>query len=506
MTPPRLDAAWLAAERQRRRADPVAARGGAALPGYRPQAHGVGIVHLGAGAFHKAHQAVYTDDVLARDGGDWRIRGISLRGEAAAQALNPQDGLYTVLVRGEREPSVRVVGSIAEVIAAVRDPQAARQALLDPAVKVVTLTVTEKAYGIDRASGRLMREHPAVARDLRAPDEPVGVLGMLVWALGRRRALGAAPFTVLCCDNLPDNGHLLRAGVLDMAAAVAPELVPWIAEQVAFPCSMVDRITPASTDATLDDVARLAGCEDRAAVETEPFSMWVIEDRFPEGRPAWEHAGALMVDDVAPFERMKLRMLNGAHSLLAYAGHVAGWTYVREAIADPDLSRVLRRLMDGAAASLEREPAGLALRDYADALCRRFANPAMAHETYQIAMDGTEKIPQRLLAPADRTLLLQGDVRPFAFAIAAWMRYCLGVTDAGASYALRDPRESEILAVVQAGGRDAAALSQGLMGLEGLFPVGLRESAVWRGLVAAYLGRMLDRGMRAACRELAGPA
>ncbi|HET8597343.1 MAG TPA: mannitol dehydrogenase family protein [Castellaniella sp.] len=495
MTPPRLDAAWLA---RARRGGAPGSRHDPGLPAYLPQAHGVGIVHLGTGAFHKAHQAVYTDELLSRQGGDWRIQGVSLRSESVAASMNPQDGLYTLLVRHPEGTAARVIGSIAGVIAAVRDPAAVLDALGSPAVRIVTLSVTEKAYGIDRHAGGLLSDHPAIVHDLAHPEHPIGPLGILSLALRRRHARGIEPFTVLCCDNLPDNGRLLRSGVLDMTAAVDPALRAWMAEDVAFPSSMVDRITPASTARTRADASALMGYEDHAAVETEPFSMWVIEDRFPAGRPAWEQAGALMVDDVAPYEQMKLRMLNGAHSLLAYAGHVAGYRHVKDAMSDAALASTVRRLMDAAADSLDRKP-GLDLQEYARSLCARFANRAIEHETYQIAMDGTEKIPQRILAAAHSAWQREDDIEPFAFAIAAWMRYCLGRTDAGVKYALRDPREAELQRRANACGHDAAALAQALM-LEDLFPQALRASPVWQAQLAVHLQRMLDSGMQSACR------
>jgi fructuronate reductase len=465
-------------------------------PGFDPRRVGGGIVHLGVGAFHRAHQAVHTDDALAASGGDWRIRGVSLRGAAVADALNPQDGLYTLLERGAAGTTARVVASIAGVIAAARDPGAALAAMVDPATRIVSLTVTEKAYGIDRARKGVLPDHPSIAPDLQTPREPRGAIGLLVEALRQRRAQGLAPFTVLCCDNLPENGALLRAGVLDFTARIEPPLVPWIETAVAFPSTMVDRITPAATAATLADAARLIGFEDLAAVETEPFSQWVIEDRFTAGRPAWETAGAIFVTDVAPYERMKLRMLNGSHSMLAYAGFLAGHRYVRDVMADPALARLVGRQLTAAAGTLPGL-AGIDLGDYAKALQERFANPAIAHETYQIAMDGSEKLPQRLLAPAAEVAGRGGDLRPFAFAVAAWMRYAIGRTDAGEAYALRDPREDAIRAAVASGGT-AAGIVAALQGLDGLFPAALADAPRWRNEVTAILGDMLDRGVTAA--------
>ncbi|MDE0113909.1 MAG: mannitol dehydrogenase family protein [Albidovulum sp.] len=471
---------------------------GIAKPAFDPSRHGAGIVHLGVGAFHKAHQAVYTDAAIAAEGGDWRIVGVSLRGTAAAAALNPQDGLYSLIVRGEEGVSARLIGSLARVIAAVRDPVAALDALCDPAIRIVSLTVTEKAYGIDSIAGAIDLAHPAIAADLQTPRAPAGVLGLIVESLRRRKGKGVEPFTVLCCDNLPRNGLLVRSGVLDFARRAAPELVDWIAGNVAFPATMVDRITPAPTERTLDEARRLTGVEDLAAVETEPFSQWVIEDTFVNGRPAWEAGGALFVADVAPYEQMKLRMLNGAHSMLAYAGFLSGHALVRDVMADLELARLVARHISAAAATLAPLQ-GIDFARYGAELEARFRNPFIAHETYQIAMDGTLKLPQRLLQPAEAALRMGQDPRPFAFALAAWMRYCCGTTDKGEAYALRDPREAEIRSALE-GACQGVEISDRLHALPNLIGLALSRNSHWRNEVASALDAMLRLGVPAAAR------
>ncbi|HEX9857074.1 MAG TPA: mannitol dehydrogenase family protein, partial [Paracoccaceae bacterium] len=356
-------------------------------PAYTPADHGVGIVHIGLGAFHKAHQAFYTDAALASSGGDWRITGVSLRSPEPAAQLMPQDGLYTLIARGSEGVQGRVIGAIAGAIAASGDPAPVLAAMTAPGCRIVSLTVTEKAYGLDRSSGGCDPTHPAVKADLRAPYAPQGVLGLLTRALALRFEAGLPPFTILCCDNLPDNGHLLRGAVVDFARRNDPALSDRIATEVAFPSTMVDRITPAATAATQAEAQRMTGCQDLAAVETEVFHQWVIEDHFPLGRPAWEAAGAIFVTDVAPYEAMKLRMLNGTHSMLAYAGFHAGLTYVRDVMQDPDLAALVDRHLSASAATLPALP-GMDLPAYAAALQARFTNPAIAHQTFQIAMDG----------------------------------------------------------------------------------------------------------------------
>ena len=472
-------------------------REGVAAPGYDPRERGTGIVHIGAGAFHRAHQAVYTDAALATGPGDWRIAGVSLRSIEVADALDAQDGLFTVMERDGAGDRARVVGSVARVLAASRDPGVVPAALADPAIRVVTLTVTEKAYGIDRAAQDIDPTHGAIGADLAAPRAPSGVIGLLVEGLRRRHAVGVPPFTVLCCDNLSDNGALLRTGVLAFARRVDPDLARRIESEVAFPSSMVDRITPAPTEATRALAHRLTGLVDAAAIETEPFSQWVVEDRFPRGRPAWEAGGALFVRDVAPYERMKLRMLNGAHSLIAYAGFLSGHALVRDAMADDAMAALVRRHLAAAAQTLEPLP-GIDLDAYAGDLMRRFANPAIAHETYQIAMDGTEKLPQRIADPALDCLGTGQDLRPFAFAFAAWARYCLGTSEAGERYDLRDPRGDRIAEITGAAGGDAHRIVRGLLSLPGVFPERLAGADGFTRTAAGILASILKDGMAAA--------
>lgn len=468
---------------------------GVERPGYDPARHDSGIVHLGLGAFHRAHQAAYTDAALAASGGDWRITGVSLRSAAPAEALNPQDGLYTLIERSAGGTRARVIGSLARAVAAALSPGEALGAMTAPATRIVSLTVTEKAYGIDRATRRVVAVHPAIAADLAEPRRPGGALGLIVEALRLRRAAGIAPFTVLCCDNLPENGVLLRAGAVDLARRRDPGLADWIAENVGFPATMVDRITPAPTEKTRACAERLTGRRDLAAVETETFSQWVIEERFPQGRPDWEAGGAIFTADVASYERMKLRMLNGAHSLIAYAGGLAGNRHVRAAMADADLARLVARHLGDAAATLKPLP-GIDLDAYAAALTARFANPAIAHETRQIAMDGTQKLPQRLLAPAAEALAQGQSIGCFAFAVAAWMRF-VEHPETGAPAALDDPRATEIAAALE-GARSAGETVAALQALPGLFPPELTASPAWAAAVEGALAAIRARGIREA--------
>ncbi|MGR8963471.1 mannitol dehydrogenase family protein [Rhizobium leguminosarum] len=450
----------------------------AKLPAYDRNQLKSGILHLGPGAFFRAHFAPFTDAALAASGGDWGIEVASLRTADVADHLNEQNGLYTMLIRDTSGTVAQVIGPILRAHVATRDPAGLLDRLEDPAIRIVSLTVTEKAYGMDTATGGLDLNHADVAADLANRHAPRGVIGYLVEGLSRRRAKGIAPFTPLSCDNLPSNGAVLKRLVLDFAERVDPSLRQWIEANVPFPSTMVDRITPASTEATYQDAERLTGRQDLAAIETEPFTQWVIEDHFANGRPAWEKAGALMVTDVSAYEKMKLRMLNGAHSLLAYLGYIGGYEFIRDVMDDAGLAALAYRHMHAAARTLDAVP-GIDLDDYASELIARFANKAIAHRTYQIAMDGTQKLPQRLLEPATEALAHGDKAETYAIAVAAWMRYAIGEHGNGERYELRDPRAGEIAALIADVPRTGLALSAALFTLPGLFPAALTGHRAW---------------------------
>ena len=469
-------------------------RAGVARPGY-DRSRASGIVHLGVGAFHKAHQAVATDDAMNAAGGDWMITGVSLRAPKVAEELNPQDGLYTLLVRDTEGTAARIVGSIGKVLVAPRDPVAVLDAIAAPATRIVSLTITEKGYGIDPKIGGLDRTQASIAADLENHRLPQSAVGFIVEGLRLRRERGLPALTVLCCDNLPHNGAKLRRLVLEFAGALNAGLAAFIEAEVPFPSTMVDRITPASTDRTREDARALTGLDDLAAVETEPFTQWIVEDRFVSGRPDWEAGGALFVTDVAPYEKMKLRMLNGAHSLLAYSGFIAGHAHVRDAMADEELATIVARHMAEAAKTLDPVP-DIDLETYARDLRARFANRAIAHQTYQIAMDGTQKLPQRLLEPAMIALSRGFPPDSYAFAIAAWMRYCLGMDESGKPYELRDPREAEIAERLRTAARDSNSVVDLLFDLPGLFEPALASSPEFHSAVNTRLELMLSRSMR----------
>jgi len=388
-------------------------------PGYDRSLVTPGIVHLGVGAFHRAHQAVYLDDCIAAGASDWGIVGASLQSASTTEALAPQDQLYTLVVRGGENETLRVIGSIGRMLVAPRDPQALLDALTDPSIRIVTLTITEKAY-LRNAAGDLDQTHPAIIADLAEPTLPRTAHGFLVEALARRRAAGARPFTILSCDNLPSNGATLHRLLKQFAALRDVALAAHVAT-VSCPSSMVDRIVPATTDADRSRISRALGVEDAWPIFTEPFSQWVVEDDFPAGRPAWERFGVTMVRDVRPFEEMKLRLLNGAHSSIAYLGLLAGHDTVAKSFGDPDIRRFVQALWVEAASTLSTD-AGLDAQRYILELTRRFDNTALAHRTAQIANDGSQKLPQRIIGTALDRLEAGASADRVMLAVAAWIR------------------------------------------------------------------------------------
>lgn len=414
-------------------------------PGYDRSALSIGIVHLGLGAFARAHLAAVNDAALrAGAGTNWGICGVSLRQTDTRDALAPQDGLYALALRdadagGAPRQRLSVIGCLRETLVAPEDPQAVLDRIAAAGTRIVSLTVTEKGYCHDPASGRLNLDHPDIAHDLAHPTSPRGVIGFLAHGLQRRRAAGLAPVTVMSLDNLPGNGHLLRALVLTFAARVDAGLAEWIASACAFPCSMVDRIVPRTTDADRREVAAALGVRDAWPVVAEPYLEWIVEDRFAAGRPDWTAGGARFVADAAPFETLKLRMVNGAHSALAYLSVMAGWATVDEAMAQPGMRRFLRALM-----GQEIEPTlpplpGLDLAAYGQGLLQRFANPALRHQTRQIAMDGSQKLPQRLLGTVRDRLAADAPIPGLALAVAGWLHFLRGADEAGRVYEIQDP-------------------------------------------------------------------
>ena len=436
-----------------------------------------GSVHIGYGAFFRAHIALYTQEVIdAHVGdvkaGDWGIVVVAPRSTEAVDAARRQGCRHTIIERDSEGARALTVSAVSEALSLEREREAVLARLCDSGTRLVTLTVTEKGYAVDGI-----------------------VSGLLVDAIVRRRAEGREPFSVLSCDNLPENGRLLERRVCDAAARRhQDELAQWIEREIAFPCCMVDRIVPAPTVATVEAARALTGHSDTLAVETEPFRQWVIEDRFVNGRPAWDVGGATFVDDVVPWEHAKLGMLNGAHTLIALAGQLLGLDTVDAVVAQPNLRRCVLRHMQAVAGVL---PAGGPYPDqYAHELLARFDNTALAHRCEQIATDSSEKVPVRWLSfAADAVAASDAEAsRTFAWAFALFVRWCSGVRDDGSRYALNDPRSEALQAAAQG---DAQARLEAVIAALGNVslpfvdrPEALRE-------IVALLQLMLDEGVDA---------
>jgi len=427
------------------------------------------IVHLGFGAFHRAHQAVYADILANEHGSDWGYCEVNLiGGEQQIADLKQQDNLYSVAEMSADAWHCRVVGVVKDAIHAQVDGlEAVFTAMTQPEVAIVSLTVTEKGYCHTPATGTILLDHPLIAHDLANPQQPKSAPGVIVEALARRKAAGLPAFSVMSCDNMPENGHVTRNVITAYAQAINPELAAWIETHVTFPSTMVDRIVPAATAETLEQVAKATGVADPVAIACEPFRQWVIEDNFVAGRPEWEKAGAELVKDVLPYEEMKLRMLNGSHSFLAYLGYLAGYQHISECMLDENYRRTAHALMlQEQAPTLKVQ--GVDLAKYADSLIARYTNPALRHRTWQIAMDGSQKLPQRWLDSIRWHLANGSKFDLLALGVAGWMRYVGGVDEQGNTIEVSDPLLSAIQQAVSAS-QEGETRVKALLGLKTIF-------------------------------------
>ena len=386
-------------------------------PAFAPQDLRPGILHLGIGAFHRAHQAVYTEAAIEQAGGDWGITGVSMRQATVAATLAEQDGLYTVETRDE-QPAYRIIGCVRRTLTLPLQPESVAACLADPALHIVTLTVTEKGYCLGETG--LDWSHADIVHDLGQLDRPRSAIGALAAGLRQRHRAGGAPVTVISCDNLTGNGPRLAAATTEFAERIDPALARWIRAEIAFPETMVDSIVPATDAASRARTEAALGLEDHASVQRESFAQWVIEDRFAGPRPAWDKVGVEIVGRVEPYRQLKLHVLNACHSALAYLGLARGHEFVRQAIADPELAGFLDALIaDEVAPALP----DLAVADYWRTTRRRFANPAIDHRLDQIAQDGPFKLAQRVypLILANRTAGLP--IRHLAGIVQAWLSF-----------------------------------------------------------------------------------
>jgi mannitol 2-dehydrogenase len=450
------------------------------------------IVHIGVGGFFRAHQTVYLDDLIQKSGSmDWGICGIGLlkHDRKMYDAMRTQDCLYTVVERGGDGDKPRVIGSMTGFLFAPDDPEAVIEKMASPVCRIVTMTITEGGYYVNSGTGAFDAEHPDIKHDLADPAHPCCVFGYLALALERRKARGLGPFTLMSCDNMQNNGDVLKKMLLAFLNLRNRELGIWLAEKGAFPNSMVDRITPVTTDDHRAMVRDTFGIDDAWPVVPEPFRQWVIEDHFVEGRPRWEDVGAQMVSNVLPYEKMKLRLLNASHQALCYIGMLVGHDYVHQTMEDPRIRKLVRTMMDVEVTPLLPPVPGIDLDEYKATLIERFANPAIMDQLSRIGTEGSARIPKFILPSVNDQLARGGPVKIAAFTVAAWFRYLTGVDDAGKKLPIIEPMEAKLCPLAKKGGADPRPM----LAVHELFG-DLDKSAVFVAEVESALKSFYEKG------------
>lgn len=461
------------------------------------------IAHIGFGAFHRAHQALFTNEVASKTDSDWGECAVELFGDGQLiKTLREQDHLYTVVEKGADHNEVKIIGSVIESVHSLLDgTHAVLDKLAEPQIAIVSLTITEKGYCSDPATGQLDKNNAVIVHDLANPETPKSAIGYLVQALKLRRDRGLSAFSVLSCDNVPENGHVARRAVLGYAYLLDKELAGWIETHVPFPCTMVDRIVPAATAETLADVEKLLGVADSCGIATEPFRQWVIEDNFVAGRPQWEVAGAQLVKDVIPYEDMKLRMLNGSHSFLAYLGYLGGYQHIDDTMTDANYRNAAFSLMTCEQAPTLNMPEKTDLVGYANLLITRFCNPSLKHRTWQIAMDGSQKLPQRMLNSIRFHLKNGSNFSHLALGVAGWMRYVSGVDEQGNAIDVRDPMADQLKAICDQHGLNVSVVPA-LAAVEAIFGTDLPANPLFIQAVTDAYACLLAVGARQAVAAL----
>jgi fructuronate reductase len=449
----------------------LAARG-VRIPEYDRDRITSGVVHFGPGAFHRVHQACYLDDALAQDP-RWGIAAVSLHSAGVRDALAPQDGLYTLAVLDER-PQTRIIGALKDVLVAPESPAAVIQRLADPAVMLITATVTEKGYCLS-SSGGLDFAHAEIVHDLAHPTAPRSLIGHLYAGLARRRTLGHAPPNIVSCDNLTDNGPRLRRALVEFAGRHDADVARWIENEIAFPRTMVDSIAPATDAALRDRIAEQLGTLDRWPVQREAFTQWVIEDCMRGPQPDWAALGVTITSDVAGYERAKLRLLNGAHSSLAYLGSLAGYETVAQAMRDPQLAAFVCSLMVEDIAPSIVAPRGFHVADYIESVLRRFRNPVLRHLLSQVAWDGSQKLPFRIFGTVQDAIQAGRPLARLCVPIAAWFHFIRRKAQQGER--VTDPLAEQLLAIGAACNGEAAHDVRAFLALDRVFPASLATNA-----------------------------
>lgn len=474
-------------------------------PNYNRENIDVGIVHFGIGAFHRAHQALYTEKVLNQIGGNWGICGVSLRSANVRDQLEPQNCLYTLSTNSAAGKNLQVIGAVKEVLVASESPETVIERLCLPTVHVITLTVTEKGYCLNPSSGLLDLSHPDICHDYAHPQQPKSAIGFISRGLEQRYKNNLSGLTIISCDNWFANGRRLGDAVIEFCRGLNPELQNWVAKHCRFPNTMVDRIVPVTSDEDRKQLTQRLTIEDKACVNTEPFSQWVIENNFAGPVPDWESVGAAFVDDVRPFEEMKLRMLNGSHSTLAYLACLGGIATVAEAIVKPEIRSAINHLMRCEITPTLSIPGDFDIDEYARQLLERFTNPALAHQTRQIAMDGSQKIPQRLLPPLRDRLQKGESIEVITLGIAAWIRYTRGIDDRGERYTLDDPMAEKLKVLHEKNGAMPENYMTEVLGITEVFDSELGNNEIFRNCLLESLQKLESIGALATVKQTMAP-
>ena len=472
------------------------------LPRYDRRDVTTGIVHVGVGNFHRSHQAMYLDTLMNSGKAlDWGICGIGLQPSNVAMrdALAAQDGLYTLVIRhGDGTWDARVIGSVVEYLFAPDDPEAAIEKMAAPSTRIVSLTVTEGGYSLDAVTGEFNASDESVLADLSPGAVPRTVFGLVTEALARRRARGLPAFTILSCDNIQGNGHVSQRAFTAFARLRDPELAGWITAHVRFPNCMVDRITPKTTEADRAELSRRFGIDDRWPVLCEPFTQWVLEDDFADGRPPLEDVGVQIVPDVEPYELMKLRLLNASHQALCYPGHLVGYRFVHEVTTDPLFAGFLLDYMTGEAIPTLRPVPGVDLTGYANQLIERFANPEVRDTVARLCANASDCIPKFLLPVVREQLAAGRPVTRSAAVVATWARYAEGTDENGAPHELDDDRAPQLQAAARRQRQDPTAFLDGNRAVFGE----LADDSRFTGVYTAILTSLFDRGVRSTYADL----
>ena len=473
------------------------------VPTYNRKEVGQSICHVGVGGFHRAHQAVYADDLLQkRDNLEWGLCGIGLlpHDVRLRDVLRDQDYLYTVVERELGQDQARVIGSIVNFLYAPENREAVLEKLAAPATKIVSLTITEGGYYLNQATGEFDDQHPDIKHDLEHPDKPDCSFGYLIEALNRRRERGQSPFTIMSCDNVQSNGEISKRMLLAFAELRDPALRNWLERNGAFPNSMVDRITPATTDAHREFVREKFGIDDAWPVVPEAFRQWVIEDHFLHGRPAWEEAGAEMTSDVLPYEKMKMRLLNASHQTMCYIGMLVGYQYADETMGDAEIVRFVQRMMDDEVTPILDPVPGIDLDDYKRTLIRRFSNPAIKDTLVRLATEGSARIPKFILPSIVDSLSSGTPNRLLIFTVATWFRYLTGTDDHGRELQIIDPLKERLKERALKGKEDPGPLLE----ISELFPAALTQSASFLNELRDAMRYLYGEGARAALTRYVG--